>query len=194
MTSVASPALPVAGTALYHELRTFLRAAHYAPVNIDEALAFIEANGTTTGCGSLEPDDQAEANIIILNRVSHLEYASAADWPALFDEEAWGVSDRTPTDADRAFPAPSAPAFRPSDPSPADRLWWTVTSDAEARTDAALDRLEFEGRALELMTRGLAPHDPTPAGSDWGPAENAVRSRVAEAHTDADQLRAHGAV
>lgn len=114
MPVYTKPALAVAGTILYHELRTFLRAQHYAPVNIDEAIAFIEANGTMTGCGSIEAADRAECNLIAMNRVGHLE-SDPSEWPALFDEEVWALSEPTPAAGDQfLIPEDLVPAFEPT--------------------------------------------------------------------------------
>jgi hypothetical protein len=193
MSVYTKPALPVAGSHLAVELCTFLRAQHIAPVQIDEAVAYIEEHGTADGCPSLEPDDQAEADVIIRGRTGSTEYASAADWPRAWDRDMWSLTDTVPVSA----PCPPAEPFALDfEPTHADRLW--VASEGRVNLfDEEADRRADELWAEALLTAGLVAFPmPVCGGSpDAKPVKvRGVRSRVQTDWTDADQYRHHGAV
>src|SRR4051812_31160825 len=142
-------ALPVAGSTLGAEIRTFLRAATYAPCSITEALAFVEANGTATGCPSLLDAECDAVNALIVRHTSHAE-SDPSEWPAVYDEWVWATDDEPP-----------APEPEPFHPTPEDERW------AAALFRASVDRFETEdydwlsthAGSVDALCAGLVPDD-----------------------------------
>jgi hypothetical protein len=97
-------------------------------------------------------------------------------------------------------PAPTRHEWaRPFEPSPAERLYWTVLRDREERLDRRMDGLAEDAAALELLTRGLDPYS-LPALCGGSPADEVpvkvspARRRPNNDITDEDHMIAHGCV
>src|SRR3954465_6484936 len=97
--SVSSPALPVTGTALEHEVRAYLRSQGFAPCYLGSTVEHVERLGTATDAPGLDPIEADAVNALIARRTGHTEYADASEWPAWTDEGRWAPTDARPVKA-----------------------------------------------------------------------------------------------
>jgi hypothetical protein len=129
---VKSVGFSTRGTHCGADLRGALKSLQYAPAQVREGMDWIEAHGSALGCPTIDPADQGPLDEVIRRHTGHLEFASAAEWPAAWDDARW-VADEPPADAGE-----------PVEPSPADRVDW-------ARESARFDR---EDRAFNASLAG----------------------------------------
>lgn len=86
-----------------------------------------------------DPEHHGLLDDLVIEHTGRTEYESASEWPPWTDDDVWELTETDPDDSDRSF--------------------WAQASEV----DRQLDRLADEARGLELITRGLAPNDPSPA-------------------------------
>lgn len=97
------------------------------------------------------------------------EYASALDWPADVDAEVWTTTEPEPT------PEPAPSAFRPYEPTAAERLWWVSGGSVNVFALPPVCGGAPDARPVRLTSRR-------------------ARTNVGSCYGDEDQFRNHGCV
>ena len=120
-TTNARHGVAVHGSTLGAEIRSLLLSLGYTLVAVAEAVAYIDQNGTATGSDTIDPADVAGLDKLIRHHTGNTEYVSASEWPGVWDDAVWVL-----TDDDEP-----APADEPFHPSPEDRAQAASLLDAD---------------------------------------------------------------
>ena len=203
----AAVAMPISGTALEVAIRRLLSSLSYPPCNVSAALAWVSERGSALGIPAevIDPDDLAAVHALVAPYRAHLEErgllaadapdvdpwdveADPRDWPDDTDADRWVPNDPAlPVDAPAETSADTNPASGwpewadAFEPSPEERLGWTIARDAEER--------------LGLLTAPAGPAPVRGGSPDERPVKvRAARNRPVAGWTDEDQVRTHGRV